>query len=138
MGIDVGNRRIGLALADGSLTIATPLETLHRRDLQTDLRVMESKLAEHNVYKVIVGLPLESSGNVGRQAKKVQRFTDALLDRHPNLDHVYWDERMSTRIAQGALLEANTRREKRKLLVDQVAAAVILQGWLDAHRGIEA
>ena len=131
MGLDVGNRRIGVALSDLTGVIASPYKTLHRTHLSKDIETLVSWITANDVIQLVVGWPLESSGRPGRQAKKVKIVTDALLSTF-EIPLILWDERMTTIIAKRSLIEAGTRRAARKQVVDKVAASLILQSWLDA------
>jgi putative Holliday junction resolvase len=133
MSLDIGTRRIGVALSDSSYIIATPYKTLHRTHLSADIETLVSWIQLENVDRLIVGWPLESSGRVGRMAKKVESLVDSISE-HIEIPVFLWDERMTSVIAERALLAAGTRRKERKQLIDKVAAAVILQGWLDAQK----
>ena len=133
LALDVGERRVGVAVSDETGVVATPLATVARgRD---DLGEIARLVAEWEVDRVVVGLPTGLSGREGPQAASVRAFAAALAARlgpEPPLD--FWDERLTTAIAERALIAAGTRRAQRKERVDAVAAAVILQGYLDARR----
>ena len=134
MAMDVGDRRIGIALSDPLGIIAQGLTTIVRdRRPENDLPKFKALIEEHDVDRIVVGWPLETSGRVGGQARKVERFVED-LKTVIDLPFDFWDERMTSAQAERALLEADTRRAKRKELIDKVAATVILQSWLDAHR----
>jgi len=133
MGLDVGTRRIGVAISDPSYTIASPYKTLHRTHLAADIDTLLAWSKLEHVDRLIVGWPIESSGRVGRMAKKVKALMDTLSE-HITLPVFYWDERMTSVSAERALLSAGTRRQQRKQVIDKVAAALILQGWLDAQK----
>ena len=132
LGIDVGTKRIGLALSDPTHTIATPFETLHRTTPEKDIETLIDWIQQESVSKIVVGWPLETSGREGRLAKKVQRLIDDLTEK-TNLPIMKWDERMSSVAAERSLIAGGTRRLARRNLVDKVAASIILQGWLDAE-----
>jgi putative Holliday junction resolvase len=131
LGLDVGEKTIGLALSDEGGMIATPLDTLARRGNAQDVAQIGAVAHEHAVARLVVGLPLELDGSTGLAARRVLALCDALRAA----GHVVetWDERFSTVAAERALLEADLSRRRRKKLIDKVAAAVILQGWLDAQ-----
>jgi putative Holliday junction resolvase len=133
MALDVGERRIGVAVGDETGTIATPLGTVHRgRD---DLAEIGRLVREWEVTRLVIGLPTGLSGREGPQAASVRAYAaavEAALGAEPPI--VYWDERLTTAIAERALIETGTRRARRRERVDAVAAAVILQGYLDARR----
>ena len=133
MALDVGERRIGVAVGDESGTIATPLGTVKRgRDEVAEIgRLIE----EWAVDRLVVGLPTGLSGREGPQAARVRAYVaDLEAALEPGLPIDYWDERLTTAIAERSLIEAGVRRARRRDRVDAVAAAVILQGYLDAKR----
>ena len=132
MGLDVGDRRIGVAFSDTLGMIATGFSTLVRKNKTYDVDMLATWARERDASRIVVGWPLEPSGKPGRQAQRVQDFV-ALLTTNLSLPVDYWDERMTSIQAERALLEAGTRRSKRRLTVDKVAATLILQSWLDAH-----
>lgn len=130
LALDVGDQRIGLAISDDLGLTAQALVTLKRRGLRADLAALGQIVAEREVGEVVVGLPLQLDGRPGPQAEKVRGLAEALQAALP-VPVVFWDERLSTKAAERALLEGGVRRAKRKRVVDQVAAALILQGYLD-------
>ena len=133
LGLDVGDRRIGVAIGDELGLIASPLTTIERR--QGDIKAIDNLIAERGASRVVVGLPTGLSGREGPQAAAVRVFVEQLraaLDRTVLIE--FWDERLTTVVAERALREHGSRRHKRRAEVDAVAAAVILQGYLDAQR----
>ncbi len=133
MGLDVGERRIGVALSDASGFLATPLTTIGARDRPLE-RI--AKLAgEHGVVALVVGLPLTLRGEVGPQAQIVQKFAAALEEAVGLPVHLF-DERLTSAAADQMLREMGVKPEKRKLQIDQVAAAIILQDYLDQQRNL--
>ena len=130
LGLDVGTRRIGVALSDPTQTIATPLYTLERHALKDDLEELRRLCQTEGVECIVVGWPLETSGRLGRIARIVQDFIDE-LKKTTELPVLKWDERLTSVAAERALTASGVRGPRRKKLVDQVAAAIILQGWLD-------
>ena len=133
MALDVGERRVGIAVGDETGTIATPLVTVQRgRD---DLAEIGRLVREWHVTRLVIGLPTGLSGREGPQAASVRAFAaavEAALGPDPPI--AYWDERLTTAIAERALIETGTRRARRRERIDAVAAAVILQSYLDARR----
>ncbi len=133
LALDVGDRRIGVALSDATGVIAQPLTTLHRsKQPDADLDALAALIGEHGVTTLVVGWPLRLDGRPTPQTRKVERFT-AALEQRTGLVAERWDERLSTVAAERALLEGNVRRAQRKQVVDKVAATLILQGFLDAR-----
>ena len=131
LGLDVGERRIGVALSDVLGITAQRLTLLERRELAQDLKALAALATEHTVEAVVVGLPLTLRGEIGPQAKRVMEFVEALRAQVSCPVHVM-DERLTTVQGERALLAMDTRRDKRKLLIDQLAAQLILQSYLDA------
>jgi len=133
MGLDVGDKRIGIALSDESALIASPRETLERRGNRKDIAHLLELAKRERVGEILVGMPFSLDGSLGPQAEKVGRFIDALR-AETELSVTTWDERFSTVGAEKALLEADMSRDKRKKTIDRVAAALILQGYLDSRQ----
>lgn len=136
LGLDVGEKTIGLALSDESATLATGLPTLRRRGLKQDLRDLADLVDGREVATVVVGLPRSLDGSEGPQARKVRAFVDALKPA-VKVPVVTWDERFTTVAAQHALIEGGVSRGRRKELVDKVAAVLILQNYLDYRKGAD-
>jgi putative holliday junction resolvase len=135
MGLDVGMKTIGVAVSDELGLAAHPVEVIARKGTATDLARVNELVAQRQVGAIVVGLPLELSGEEGRRARRVRIFMGALKDHlGPDVAVHEWDERFSTAAVQRVLVEADLSRQKRKRLVDKQAAAYILQGWLDAQR----
>ena len=133
MGIDHGQARIGLALSDPTGLLASPLQVLERRRrLKQDLKQIAKLGEEHGVSAIVVGMPFEMSGEVGKKAKEVRQFIRNLAT-HVEVPIHEWDERLTTVAADRALDTMEVRGGRRKELVDQMAAAVILQGYLDGQ-----
>ena len=134
LGIDLGYRRIGIAMSDPQRLIAQALTTLHRKgSLAPILMEIISLIHEYEIQHVVIGWPLRLNGKEGIQTRRVDRFIEALKQR-VSIEVDRWDERMSTIAAERALIEANMSRQGRKAVIDQVAATLILQGWLDRQR----
>lgn len=133
LGVDLGSRRIGLALSDPTRTTATPLAVLERGGRKADdHRAILDAAREHEVEVVVVGLPLTLEGQVGRAARRVLTEVEHLRELAAgDVEIVVHDERFSTVTAERALIEGGVRRRRRRETVDRVAAAVILQSWLE-------
>jgi putative holliday junction resolvase len=139
VGLDVGDRRIGMAISDGLGYTAHPLFTLQRTgrkgDLKKELKWIGRLLRKHGVTEVVVGNPLHMSGDVSPQAVKAQAFAEALRVELGVTVHL-WDERLTSMEANEILDEAGyARGVERKKVIDQVAAVVILRGWLERKVG---
>jgi putative Holliday junction resolvase len=132
LALDVGEVRIGLALSDPLGITAQPLATLPRIGIRKDMNRLAALIAEHGVSKVVLGLPLQLSGEEGAASSRVREFADRLSRRVPRVRIEFWDERMSTVEAERLLIAGDVRRSRRKRVIDTVAAVLILQGYLDA------
>jgi len=130
LGMDIGEKRIGLAVSDELGITAQGLQTLNRTGIKKDLRRLRDIIEEMKITKLVVGLPKNMNGTLGPQAERVKKFVDLLIGECPR-EVVFWDERLTTVAAQRTLLEADVSRKKRKLSVDRLAAVMILQGYLD-------
>jgi putative Holliday junction resolvase len=136
LGLDLGEKTIGLALSDTLLTIATPLETLKRGKFAADAQILGGMIARHGVGGLVVGLPLNMDGSDGPSAQSARAFGRNFAAKS-ELPIVFWDERLSTAAVTRTLLEADTSRKRRGEVVDKMAAAYILQGALDRLRTME-
>jgi putative Holliday junction resolvase len=135
LGVDLGSRRIGLAVSDPSGAIASPAGRIDRGDdAFADRRAIVAAAREREATTVVVGLPTELSGRAGPAARAARAEVDALRDLAPDLTFEMVDERLTTVIAERALVSAGVRRRQRRTRVDGVAAAVMLQSYLDARR----
>lgn len=130
LALDVGDVRIGVAVTDGTRTIAQPVEVYRRVGYAPDTRFIQALCDQYATRDVLLGLPLNMDGSRGAQAQKVLAFGDVLA--RAGLRVFYWDERMTTVTAERVLVEGGVRREDRKRYVDQLAATVILEQWLAA------
>jgi len=135
LGLDLGEKTIGLALSDTSLTVATPLKTLKRGKFTADANSLDALVAEHGIGGLIVGLPLHMDGSAGRAAQSARAFARNFAGRS-QIPLAMVDERLSTVAAEKALLMADSSRKKRAETVDKVAAAYILQSALDQLRNL--
>lgn len=137
MGLDLGTKTIGLALSDPLLMTATPLKTLTRGRFRDDAAALQALRREHGVGALVLGLPINMDGSEGPRAQATRAFLRnfARLDATPV---VLWDERLSTAAVQRALIANDVSRARRAAVVDQMAAAYILQGALDRLAGLAA
>lgn len=133
LGLDVGDRRIGVAISDPVGLTAQPLMVIERRSGEADIRAVRMIVTEYDVGSIIVGLPLTMRGVEGPQAKKVMGFADSLR-RGLSLPVHLLDERLTTMQGQRVLRETGASRAKRRLVIDQVAAQLILQHFLETQR----
>jgi putative Holliday junction resolvase len=137
MALDMGKVRVGVALSDPLGYTAQPLLTLWRKSRGEDLRSLLRLIRKHEVGEIVVGNPLHMSGDVSPWAAKVQDFAEELHKRSGLPVHL-WDERLSSVAAHEILDEAGHRKEDRKHVIDQVAAVVILRGWMEAKEDAAA
>ncbi len=129
LAIDHGSKRIGFALSDELGWTAQPLETFYRRSLDADIRHIQDLVREHEVGRVLVGMPLRLDGESGPAAKVVEAFIE-LLEPALSVPVITWDERMTTCAAEDLLIAADVGRRKRKGIIDRIAAAILLQSYL--------
>jgi len=133
LGLDVGARRIGVAISDPLGITAQGLETLHRKNKKYDLQFFRRLIREYDVQEIVVGLPLRMSGAEGTQAEKIQLFAEDLR-KHFQLPVHLWDERLTSAEANRLLRETDLSIEKRGQAVDRMAAILILQSWMESRR----
>ncbi len=131
LGIDFGTVRIGLAVCDRDRRIASPLDTYTRKSAPADSAYFARVIASHHIAGLVVGLPLHASGEESDSSRSARNF-GAWLAQFTGLPVVFWDERLTTWLAEDALLGAKLTHKKRKERRDRVAAQFILQGYLDA------
>ena len=137
LGIDLGSRRIGVAVSDAGGTLASPLTVLPRSgDVSADRRAIARLVTEEEAERVVVGLPLSLSGASGPAAEAARAEAAALAAELP-VPVETWDERLTTVEAHRSLEAGGKRSKQRRNVVDKVAAAVMLQSWLDSGRGRE-
>ena len=130
MALDVGSKRIGVALSDPLKITAQGLQTFQRTTLEEDVKGLWQLIDEHEVSQLVVGLPKNMDGTIGFKAEEVQQFI-ADLTAERKIDVIWIDERFTTVSAERVLLEADVSRAKRKKVIDKMAAVVILQSYLD-------
>ncbi len=136
LGLDLGERTIGVAVSDRERTVATPLKTIRRTKFSTDATALLSLVEPREIAGVVLGLPRNMDGSEGPRCQSTRAFARNLA-RLTVLPIGFWDERLSTVAAERALLEAGTSRRRRGEVIDHVAAAYILQGALDRLRHLE-
>ena len=133
MGLDIGDRRIGVALSDSLRIVAGALTVVERVTDDAALKQIIDLACENEVERIVVGMPRSLDGTLGKQAQAVQSFVDLLKER-TDIPVVTWDERLSTVAAERTMLETGMTRDKRKKRRDSLAAAFILQGCLDREK----
>ena len=134
LGLDVGDVRIGVAISDPTNLLAQPFTTIIHQSKWEDVLAVRKIIEEYDIYKVVVGLPKNMNNTIGPQGKKIQKFVRALQHDYP-IEVVFMDERLTTVGAEKALIHGNVRRDDRKKVVDQIAASLILQMYLDQYKG---
>lgn len=134
LALDIGERRIGVAISDPTGTVARPLCTIHRASRARDFAAIRELIEQHGVEQVVVGMPLTLRGERGPQARRIARYAETLADALP-VPVSTWDERYTTARAEEILQEVRRRgrRRRQETDVDAVAAAVILQEFLDSR-----
>ncbi len=135
MALDVGSKRIGVALADPSGTFALPIAVLRRSNIRADLDAVAAILKEYDVREVVVGDPLRLSGERGPASENMDRFVERLSNVFTGTIHRV-DERLTTAQAQRSLIASDVSRRKRKTAVDKMAAALILETFLARRRNL--
>jgi putative Holliday junction resolvase len=131
LGLDYGEKRIGVAVCDELGLTAQALAVIARKNKKSDLGAIGNYVQSYGVEKIVIGYPLRLDGTAGIQCEKVDRFIHALASLF-SLPIIRWDETLTTKDAEELLRTANVRAKKRKGLVDKIAAGMILQGYLDA------
>jgi putative Holliday junction resolvase len=132
LALDLGARRIGVAVSDLLGITAQGLETIHRQNGRTDLQTLQKIVKDYEVGMILVGQPLHMSGQAGRQAQHAQVFADQLRRRF-GMEVRLWDERLTTAEAQRVLKSSGVSIEKRKQAIDRMAAVILLQSYMDRH-----
>ncbi|MBM3541308.1 MAG: Holliday junction resolvase RuvX [Alphaproteobacteria bacterium] len=134
LGLDLGEKTIGLAISDGTHTVASPVETLKRTKFQADAQALEAIMDARGCAALVLGLPISMDGSEGPRCQSVRQFAANFLARR-DVPLAFWDERLSTASVERMLVgEADLSRRRRAQVVDKLAAAYILQGALDASR----
>ena len=135
LGLDVGSKTIGIAVTDEAEIAAHPHDVLARAGASNDVSAILTLVAKLDITDIVIGMPFELSGRVGHRARRVQEFAKALRSKLPAAVKLHeQDERFTTAEAQRVLIDADLSRARRREVIDQQAAALILQGWLDARR----
>ncbi len=132
LGLDIGDKRIGVALSDPDGILASPFTIINRLDDAADIEAIASIAEQQGVKQIVVGLPYSMDGSLGKQAEKVKAFMQKLCS-HSGVPVEFRDERLSTVSAQRLMQDINTKKTRRKVRDDAIAAALILQGYLDEN-----
>ena len=130
LGLDLGSKTIGVAISDELGITAQGLKTIRRSSREEDLKEISAMVTQYDVNRIVVGLPKNMDGTLGKQAESVMNWIK-ILEERVSVPVATWDERLSTVGATRVLLEADISRQKRKKVIDKLAAVLILQGYLD-------
>ncbi|MBD8975883.1 Holliday junction resolvase RuvX [Veillonella magna] len=133
MALDVGSRTIGVACSDALYMTAQGVETIRRTSWAKDFERLLQLINDYEVEEIVVGMPRNMNGTKGERAEKTEEFVERLKEV-TTLPITYWDERLSTVMAERSLIAADVSRRKRKAVIDKMAAVVILQGYLDRRQ----
>jgi len=133
MGLDIGSHTVGVAITDELRITAQGLKTIRRKSKEEDLEELIKIIDQFEIGKIVVGLPKNMNGTLGKQAEMVLQWIKAIREK-VDLPIVTWDERFSTVEASRVLLEADLSRRKRKKAIDKLAAVIILQGYIEKDR----
>lgn len=131
--MDFGSRRIGVAISDPAGIMAQPLTVIERRNKDADMVAISKLIEEYKVDEIVIGLPVSMTGELGPQAKVVLEYADSLKEMI-KVPIRTWDERLTTALAERTLLESEVKRGQRKEIIDKIAAATMLQSYLDSKR----
>lgn len=137
MGIDYGERRVGIAMSDSMRMVSTPLETIEVGTSKLVFRRLRELVEEQNVSAVVVGLPLHMDGGKGDLALAAEAFAEKIRRQVPKVEVHLWDERLSSAEAERMLRHGDAKASRRKAMRDQLAAQLVLQSWLDARAPFE-
>jgi putative Holliday junction resolvase len=133
LGLDVGDKKIGISLSDSTRSIAQALMVYRRSSLEKDLVELKRIVDEHGIGEIVVGLPKDLNGGIGKKATEVMAFAEEIR-KHTSINTVLWDERFSTNEANRIFEMAQVSHKKRKPFIDMMASQIILQGYLDAQK----
>ena len=133
--LDIGDKTIGIAASDLLGITAQGVETIHRTSDKNDLKRLGELVKDFEATTFIIGLPKNMDGTEGIRCELVKKFAEKICAAFPEVEQIFWDERLSTVAATKNLIAADVSRKKRKKVIDKMAAVYILQGWLDSRRG---
>ena len=131
MGLDIGDKTIGVAVSDIMGITAQGVKTIRRESKKIDIEELKNIIKERQVNKIVSGLPKNMNGTLGPQGEKVLKLCE-LIKEETGLEIDFWDERLTTVAAERSLIEGDVSRKKRKKVIDMLAAVIILQGYLDS------
>jgi len=131
LGVDYGDKNIGLALSDKMLITAQAFQSYKSKNKNEDIQFFKNLISKYNIKKIVIGLPLRMDGSEGSRVKKTKNFA-AWLRKSLNIPVVYWDERLTTKQASQIMRDKGLSNKKKKELVDQISAVIILSSYLDS------
>ena len=134
LGLDIGDRTIGIAVSDPLGLTAQGVETIRRKNLEKDLARLGELMEQYETHSLVSGYPKNMNGTEGDRCEVVKAFLEKVKKQFPDVEIALWDERLSTVAATRSLLEGDVSRKKRKKVIDKMAAVFILQGYLDRIR----
>lgn len=134
LGLDIGDKTIGVAVSDPLGLTAQGVETIRRRDMESDIRRLGELMEQYECKYLVSGYPKNMNGTEGERCAFVKEFMGEVQEAYPEAEVFFWDERLSTVAAARSLLEADLSRSKRRKVIDKMAAVFILQGFLDSPR----
>lgn len=134
LGLDIGDRTIGIAVSDPLGLTAQGVETIRRKNLEKDLARLGELMEQYETRSLVSGYPKNMNGTEGDRCEVVKAFLEKVKKQYPDVEIALWDERLSTVAATRSLLEGDVSRKKRKKVIDKMAAVFILQGYLDSLR----
>lgn len=137
MGLDVGDATIGVAASDELGMIAHGITTIRRTKLEKDLDSLKNIINEKNIKRIVVGLPKNMNNTIGPRGQISIDFAELLKETFNDVEVVMWDERLTTSAAERALIEGDVSRKKRKVVIDKLAAVLILQNYMDMQSSMK-
>ena len=136
LALDIGDKTIGVAVSDLLGLTAQGVETIRRTSNKNDLKRLGELIAQFEATTFVIGLPKNMDGTEGTRCELVRNFAAKLAEAFPNVEQIFFDERLSTVAMTKTLIAADVSRKKRKQVIDKMAAVFILQGWLDSRKGV--
>ncbi|MBU1153272.1 Holliday junction resolvase RuvX [bacterium] len=133
IGLDIGDKTIGISVSDPGKSIALGLKTLKRENIKEDLTKIKKVVDDYKTEKIVLGYPKNMDGSIGKSAQKVLDF-EKELKSFIDLETVFWDERLTTLEAEKLLIHGNVKRKKRREVIDTLSAVLILQNYLDYYK----
>ena len=136
LALDIGDKTIGVAVSDLLGLTAQGVETIRRTSNKNDLKRLGELISQFEATTFVIGLPKNMDGTEGTRCELVRNFAAKLAEAFPNVEQIFFDERLSTVAMTKTLIAADVSRKKRKQVIDKMAAVFILQGWLDSRKGV--